>query len=51
MHRYLSNNEASQNTVLLNKILEQQKSYNTLLRLISLALLGLLLLGVIWAGG
>ena len=48
MHRYLSDHGATQNAELLNRILEQQKRYNTLLSLVCLALLGIFALGVFY---
>jgi len=41
LHRYLANDNVNRNDELLNKILKQQRRYNTLLTLISLMLLGL----------
>jgi ubiquinone biosynthesis protein len=42
LHRYLSNEAANRNDEMLQKILEQQQRYNTLLKLTSLLLLGLI---------
>jgi ubiquinone biosynthesis protein len=39
LHRYLSNYAANRNDIMLQKILEQQQRYNTLLTLLSLMLL------------
>ena len=42
LHRYLTNDNVNRNDELLNRILKQQRRYNSLLTLISLMLLGLI---------